>query len=664
MATTVIGALSVEITADTKGVKKGIKSTGEALGVLGKKVRKNANAWAKWGAAAAAAAAVTAAALIKTSLSGIKELRNLAAAGNVTVTEFQRMAFGAEQFGISQEKMGDILKDFTERVGEFNSIGAGPMVDFFEQIAPRVGLAQDAFKDLSGKEGLQLYVDSLEKANLSQEEMTFFMETIASDSVRLLPLLRNNGKAMTEFAQAAEDLGIGLSDIDVAKAIEAEKTLSALATVAENQLMIIAAELSPLITAIGEEFLGAAKKGNEFARGVFEGVVQLGRAFAVLGDGIQGIKFILKGLELVARAVVAAITLAFAGLIKILDDTINTILEGWRLLFKEMESLVRPLNDGMADMFKGVADGINGLKLEGAGFFQEFANAQVEALKITKAELDAIAAEPLSTQQFDEFVERVREKAKVMAKEVKAGLTGGTVTDDPTEKVDKRTKAEINEAERIRLETERILEALLEQGLMREETLLGRLIREQDILDKAFADKLITQEEFNRASEALDEKAASVKIGILTSSLDAVATALSVGGKKTQKIAQKIAIARALISGGEAAVHAWDAGMSTGGPWAPIVAAAYTAASLAKTGALISSIRSGSKSSSGGGGTLPSASTPSTAPGGGGQQQPQQQRIFNVTLQGTSIGPEVIRQMIEGFDEQIGDGVQFNVTGA
>jgi len=61
------------------------------------------------------------------------------------------------------------------------------MADFFETVAPLVGVTADNFKDLSGPQALQLYVDSLEKANLSQSQMTFFMEAIASDATALLP---------------------------------------------------------------------------------------------------------------------------------------------------------------------------------------------------------------------------------------------------------------------------------------------------------------------------------------------------------------------------------------------------------------------------------------------------------------------------------------------
>src|SRR5690606_26372918 len=125
--------------------------------------------------------------------------------------EFQGLAYAARNFGIEQDKLSDILKDVNDKVGEFNSTGGGPMKDFFEQIAPRVGLTADAFRKLSGPQALQLYYDSLQQAGASQQGMTFYMEALASDATALIPLLRDNGKAIKDMSAEAQQLGIVLS---------------------------------------------------------------------------------------------------------------------------------------------------------------------------------------------------------------------------------------------------------------------------------------------------------------------------------------------------------------------------------------------------------------------------------------------------------------------
>lgn len=141
----------------------------------------------------------------------VQEMENAAKIANLSTTEFQKFSFATKKVGIEQEKAADILKDVSDKVGDFLATGAGSMADFFENIAPKVGITADAFRNLNGKDALQLYVSSLEKANVSQNEMTFYMEAIASDATALLPLLRDNGKALGEYADQAERVGAVMS---------------------------------------------------------------------------------------------------------------------------------------------------------------------------------------------------------------------------------------------------------------------------------------------------------------------------------------------------------------------------------------------------------------------------------------------------------------------
>ena len=92
-----------------------------------------------------------------------REMDNFTSLSKSSSADFQRMAVGANTAGISAEKLADQLKDFNEKVGEFRDTGGGGMKDFFDNIAPRIGVTKDAFKGLSGPQGLQLYYNSSRK---------------------------------------------------------------------------------------------------------------------------------------------------------------------------------------------------------------------------------------------------------------------------------------------------------------------------------------------------------------------------------------------------------------------------------------------------------------------------------------------------------------------
>lgn len=167
---------------------------------------------------------------------GAAEIGKMASLAGTSTREFQRFAAGARTVGFDMGKTSDIIKDMNDRVGDFISTGGGPMKDFFENIAPAVGVTAEQFARLSGPEALQLYVRSLEKANLSQAEMTFYMEALASDSTALLPLLKNNGSAMRELGDEAEAAGRVLSDEAITAARDLEQQSRELSDTIKMQL--------------------------------------------------------------------------------------------------------------------------------------------------------------------------------------------------------------------------------------------------------------------------------------------------------------------------------------------------------------------------------------------------------------------------------------------
>ncbi|CAM3090363.1 hypothetical protein PANO111632_02600 [Paracoccus nototheniae] len=204
MSASVIGALRVNLGLDSAQFNKG-------LGASQSRMSKFA---ARAGTVAFGLAATMKTAFVSMGLSAINagsEIQRLAQLTNTAPAQFQGWAAGASSVGIEQEKLADILKDTNDRIGDFVQTGGGPMADFFEKIAPKVGVTAASFRDLSGADALQLYVSSLEKANVNQQDFTFYMEAMASDSTLLLPLLKNGGVAMSEYADRAQRMGAIMS---------------------------------------------------------------------------------------------------------------------------------------------------------------------------------------------------------------------------------------------------------------------------------------------------------------------------------------------------------------------------------------------------------------------------------------------------------------------
>lgn len=208
-----LGVLTLDIVAKiggfVDGMSKAERESRKRMDGIAKSVGKATAALGGLSIAAAAGA------VVKNVADSAKEIENLSKVANSGVEEFQRITFAAKQYGVEQDKVADILKDTSDKVGDFLQTGGGALADYFENIAPSIGQTAEQFRNLSGRDALQLYVDGLEKANLSQSEMTFYMEAIASDATLLLPLLKNNGRELGRLSKQADDLGAVLSDLDI-----------------------------------------------------------------------------------------------------------------------------------------------------------------------------------------------------------------------------------------------------------------------------------------------------------------------------------------------------------------------------------------------------------------------------------------------------------------
>ncbi|KPX51879.1 phage tail tape measure protein [Pseudomonas amygdali] len=225
-------------------------------------------------------------ALTTSTIDYAKEVKNLSALSNTTVEDFQRMAFGAKTLGVEQDKLGDILKDTNDRVGEFLQRGGGEMSDFFKEIAPKIGVTAGQFANLSGPQALQLYYTSLEKAGLNQQQMTTYMEAMADETTALIPLLRNNGKGFKEWGDQADRAGSVISEFNVNRLVAAGQAISGLKATFSGAANQITIGLLPGIESITKSLQGLSDNG---------GAKRLGETISFLAENVDVLVAALGG---------------------------------------------------------------------------------------------------------------------------------------------------------------------------------------------------------------------------------------------------------------------------------------------------------------------------------------------------------------------------------
>ncbi|MEG1695611.1 MAG: hypothetical protein RR282_00780 [Acinetobacter sp.] len=292
------------------------------------------------GAAVGSAGALVALA-IQTS-NAAAEIERLAYLSGTTTTEFQEWAAGAQAMGIDMEKLSDIFKDVQDRVGDFITTGGGEMSDFFKEIATKTeGSAAGALKlaksmrDLSGAEALQLYVNKLKEAGVGQNEMIFYMESMADEATSLIPLLENGGEGFQAWAEAARNAGAIMNDETIAAA---------------RQLKIETQLLEMQMAGIKNEFMGGLIPALNQVLSAFTGTstqaLNMRTAGEMLGNTLIGLTKIGMGVaatfDIVGRVIggtAAALTSEAVTHQMVIDD-IGAGIDEWGKKFNKVNTSV------------------------------------------------------------------------------------------------------------------------------------------------------------------------------------------------------------------------------------------------------------------------------------------------------------------------------------
>lgn len=242
--------LNTKINLDSSAFQRGIAKSKKSVSTFASTLK--GSLLPVLGAAGAAGAMIS---LGRSALTTAKEIKSLAVVSGVGVEEFQKFAFAAKTVGMDQSKLADIFKDTSDKMGDFMQAGSGPMVDFFEQIAPMVGATKEEFIGLSGPEALQKYFDYLQDANIPHADMVFYMEAIASDATMLIPLLQDGGEAFKTLGDGAEEAGHIIKGDTIDALVQAQNNLEQF----KNKATIVAGNIIGKFIEVKDQFEETAK---------------------------------------------------------------------------------------------------------------------------------------------------------------------------------------------------------------------------------------------------------------------------------------------------------------------------------------------------------------------------------------------------------------------
>ncbi|MBI6920295.1 phage tail tape measure protein [Pseudomonas monteilii] len=322
MASKSLGTLTLDLIAKIGGFTGPLDQASRESQKRMAEIKKSAENLGKGIGTAFAAVPAIVAGLVTSSAMAAKEITNLSSLAGLTTTEFQRYAAGAASVGVEQDKLSDIFKDTNDKIGDFLATGGGELKNFFETIAPKVGVTAEQFRNLNSADALQLYVTSLQKANVSQAQMTFFMEAIADEATALVPLLADGGKKFKEYGDSAQAAGMILDEQTIGAAQQFSTELTVISQYASSAKTALAAEFMPVLAQLAKDLAGTTKEAGGLRNVVGEfanDFIEVTAVTASLADGIG------RAFKITAAVIVSGFASTMAHLQSI-GATANTLL--------------------------------------------------------------------------------------------------------------------------------------------------------------------------------------------------------------------------------------------------------------------------------------------------------------------------------------------------
>lgn len=215
-----LAALQVQLELQTAAFQAGVKQVDRRLKQMDKNVKKTSRAFVgmekamsklKGGLAgiAASIAAAFSVQAVKNAVEFGDALAKVSDKVGVSVEGLQELRFAAEQSGVATNTLDMAIQRFARRSGEARN-GTGELVKVYKQLGIALNDSNGNFK--TTEQLLREYADALSKVQDPQERLRLAFKGFDSEGAALVNMLKNGSEGLDDFAQAARDAGIVMSE--------------------------------------------------------------------------------------------------------------------------------------------------------------------------------------------------------------------------------------------------------------------------------------------------------------------------------------------------------------------------------------------------------------------------------------------------------------------
>lgn len=674
-----IGNVAVTVGVNIGGFVAGMQQASESTGSFQKKLLDGSKALASYGAASMAAGAAIIAGIYKTSTDAVDAQDKMARSLGYTTESYQKLIYTTKAYGIEQEQLAGTMGELNIKIGEAIREG-GDAAKAFTNLNLQ---AQDLAK-MDATDRLATIADRLKALDYNSSLTSEALDKLGFTSEETWHLMVQGGDIFRNAAKEAVDYGYALNAIDNGKLRESKFQADKLGLAFEGIGNQISVALTPYVAEFNKTLRESVSEATGFRKNIQDAMKTAVEWTGYFANAIRGLQLLWAGMKLpVATVQAAVVTLAQVG-----ARAVGALMDGVVL---NINSVRDAMNKMLGTSYEMIALPTNSEFFEKIDLAADVARKQVSELTQELLELSSKGWPSDGVTKFLNDVAAASDKAaaSITSKPGSATLAFSEDDKNNSSKADQQDQKNSNLTASLNAETESVRRELATRAQISKiyrdnEVAVNASYYQQQMAQIAASEQVKTAEAQARSQEDLARLAEKRKLDLesLAGNREAIAavnaeydqqellaeqlkqqsltaaqeeaqtarhrlreiekqnaidTALGLGqqlmsvtqghSKRAFEFAKNAAIASATISGVHSAIDAWKSGMSVGGPWAPLFAAAYAGSSLLKTGAMIQSIRGTAFSGGGGGagaagGGSSSVPTPAGAGGGGGGAGP------------------------------------------
>ena len=291
---------------------------------------------------------------IQSAMGDLDKLAKSSARLGISAHEFRALGLAAELTGTDFGNLEKGLQKLVVRFGDMQA-GGGQAAKGFEQLGLAAG-------DFSGNtlDDFRLVADSIKDLESPADKASAAFHVFGKSGVDLLTLLEEGSDGIDRMIAEAEKLGGSFSDVEFQQLQMANDAISKMNFAFGSVIQKLAIELSPIITALVEQFTEWAGSSVGASSIISEAVSWVASAIGTVADIIHTVKLGFAAAQIGATLAMSVIAKAIALAGQALSNLLN-MLPGMSVSFGET---AQAISEDLYSLAESQADAFNKALIE------------------------------------------------------------------------------------------------------------------------------------------------------------------------------------------------------------------------------------------------------------------------------------------------------------